>query len=158
MDISSQSIDLSATSTTTDAQYALHIDLYKPIVASSVRKTLTGSHLFLVLSKADLGEAYWPRLTANKARYNYIRTDFDRWVDEDEQEDEEEEGDFMGGNQFGNQDMDFSGLAQQLAGGRGADISHMKDTDFSDSDGAEEDAEEEEDEVDPEDEAVPKKA
>ena len=39
-----------------------------------------------MLRKKELKEEYWPRLTKEKARNSFIKTDFSKWVDEDEQE------------------------------------------------------------------------
>ena len=63
LDITNDSLDLKAKSTTTEEEYELHVDFFKEIDASSVRQTVTGSHIFLVLVKKDLDEEYWPRLT-----------------------------------------------------------------------------------------------
>ncbi|KAJ6607330.1 hypothetical protein B0H10DRAFT_2194960 [Mycena sp. CBHHK59/15] len=47
-------------------------------------RTLTARSLFMVLFKKVRAE-YWPRLTAEKDRHAHIRTDFDKWLGEDEQ-------------------------------------------------------------------------
>ena len=88
--------------------YKLHIDFYKDIVPEkSLHKIANGQHYFLKLFKKDLELEYWPRLTNEKIKYSNIKTDFDKWVDEDEQETAADTG--MPG------DMDFS----QLMGGMG---------------------------------------
>lgn len=137
LDITDASLDLKAKSTTYEEEYDLHIDFFKEIDASSVRQTTTGSHIFLVLVKKDLDEEYWPRLTKDKIKYRNIRTDFDRWVDEDEQDEQVEEdlsnmgglGDMAGMGGMGGMpdmsgmggmgDFDISQLAKQF-GGAGA--------------------------------------
>ncbi|KNZ57419.1 hypothetical protein VP01_2165g4 [Puccinia sorghi] len=48
------------------------------------KEKLTGKSLQIVLTKKDLKEEYWPRLTKDK-RVNFVKTDFALWVDEDEQ-------------------------------------------------------------------------
>ncbi|KAL3232262.1 hypothetical protein RNJ44_04178 [Nakaseomyces bracarensis] len=89
--------------------YKLHIDLYKEIDAEkSLHKVANGQHYFLKLFKKDLGIEYWPRLTKEKVKYNNIKTDFDKWVDEDEQEEVGADAGMPG-------DMDFS----QMMGGAG---------------------------------------
>ena len=40
----------------------------------------------LKLRKQVLEQEYWPRLTKDKVKSPYIKTDFSKWVDEDEQE------------------------------------------------------------------------
>jgi hypothetical protein len=54
-----------------------------PLLQES-RKRLTSRALVLNLSKKDLEHEYWPRLSKTKSPY--IKTDFSKWVDEDEQE------------------------------------------------------------------------
>ena len=38
------------------------------------------------IRKKDVELEYWPRLTKEKLKSPYIKTDFSKWVDEDEQE------------------------------------------------------------------------
>lgn len=151
--ITSTEIDLTGTNATTGDEYHLHIDLFKPIVTTNVHKTITGSHVALILQKVSIGEEFWPRLTKEKIKYPYIRTDFDKWVDEDEQEFEDmDKEDGLQGiddlEQFRNQNLDFSGLSEQLGLN-----SSLNDVDFSESNDEDEeeedeDEDEEEDEVD----------
>ena len=49
-------------------------------------KNLTSRALIFNLRKKDLEHEYWPRLTKDKVKSTYIKTDFSKWVDEDEQE------------------------------------------------------------------------
>lgn len=51
----------------------------------------------MTLVKADLNTEYWPRLSKDK-KVSFIKTDFSKWVDEDEQDGEvlEKEDDDMG--------------------------------------------------------------
>lgn len=155
LDITSTGLDLKGVSTITGDDYALNIDFYKPIVTNNIRKTVTGSHVSLTLSKVELGDEYWPRLTKEKLKYRNIRTDFDKWVDEDEQELEElDQDNGLEGvedlQQFREQNLDFSGLTEKLGLQSGANISQMKDSDFSDSDGEEVEEDEEEGKVEEE--------
>lgn len=119
IDITSTSLKLSGKSTTVDQEYDLSIDFFKEIDATSVRKTVTGSHVFFVLVKKDLDEEYWPRLTKEKVKYRNIRTDFDKWVDEDEQDEQGNEEDPMAGmdmQDFSQNNLDFSEIAKQFGG------------------------------------------
>ncbi|CCK68297.1 Hsp90 cochaperone SBA1 KNAG_0A06380 [Huiozyma naganishii CBS 8797] len=73
-------------------EYKLHIDFFKEIVPDkTLSKVANGQHYFLKIFKKDMQEEYWPRLTKEKIRYPYIKTDFDKWVDEDEQDEHKEE-------------------------------------------------------------------
>lgn len=40
----------------------------------------------LILQKKEPREEYWPRLTKESKKFHCIKTDFSKWVDEDEQE------------------------------------------------------------------------
>lgn len=159
LEITSNFLDLKAKSSTTEEEYALHIEFYGEIDESSIRQTLTGSHIFLVLIKKDLNEEYWPRLTKEKVKYRNIRTDFDKWVDEDEQDEKAEEP--INGmddlQQFSQNNLDFSQLAQQFGGagdagfgksgpGQFGDFSGATENDFSSSGDEDEDDEEGDDE------------
>lgn len=68
-------------------EYKLHIDFYDEILPEkTLHKVANGRHYFLKIFKKEKREEYWPRLTKEKIKYNNIKTDFDKWVDEDEQE------------------------------------------------------------------------
>jgi len=62
----------------------------------------TARQIVLVLDKAEHGEAYWPRLQKDKVKPRFLKTDFQKWKDENE-EDEEDNANPVGG-------MDFSSL------------------------------------------------
>ncbi|KAM3163439.1 CS domain-containing protein [Lachancea thermotolerans] len=101
-------------------QYHLRIDFFKEIDAKkSLGRVANGRNYFLKLYKKDLEEEYWPRLTKEKLKYHYIKTDFNKWVDEDEQEEQEEEDfGFPGaGAGAGGQDAQAAALQELLKGG-----------------------------------------
>ena len=52
-----------------------------------------GRELRLMIRKAGTG-GYWPRLTATKSKLSFIKADWDRWADSDE---EDEDGADPGG-------------------------------------------------------------
>ena len=43
------------------------------------------------LRKKELKEEYWPRLLKEPKKVQFLKTDFDKWVDEDEQNEAPEE-------------------------------------------------------------------
>lgn len=63
--------------------FELSLELFGEV--EEVRRTLNGKSLALVLRKKELGAEYWPRLTKDKVKLQYIKTDFSKWKDEDEQ-------------------------------------------------------------------------
>lgn len=90
--------------------YKLDIKLFKEINAEKSTKTVRDRNIELVLKKNEDDEAFWPHLTKEKQKYHWLKVDFDKWVDEDEEDDE------MGGG-F-NEDM-MNGLNLGGMGGMG---------------------------------------
>lgn len=105
-------------------EYHLHIDFYKEIVPDkTLHKIANGQHYFLKVFKKDLGLEYWPRLTKEKVKVPYIKTDFNKWVDEDEQQDVPAPAGFDMNDMLMNGNPDMEALKQQLAqGGGGLDL------------------------------------
>ena len=67
-----------------------NIRLYLPQLRSShlqeTKKSVTSRAIVLILRKKAARAEYWPRLTKEKVRNQWIKTDFSKWVDEDEQD------------------------------------------------------------------------
>ncbi|EPX70750.1 p23 Wos2 [Schizosaccharomyces octosporus yFS286] len=103
------------------AHYAVQIDFFKEIDTEKSKYSLTGRNIFFVLFKKELQEEFWPRLTKEKLRLHWLRTDFERWVDEDEQEAQPE----AAANPFGAGGMpDLSALGG-MGGMEGMDFSQL---------------------------------
>lgn len=47
------------------------MDLFAEV--EEVKRTLTGKNLSLVLKKKEAGEDYWPRLTKEKVKLNFVK-------------------------------------------------------------------------------------
>lgn len=104
----------------TSHQYHLHIDFFKEIIPDkTVHKIANGQHYFLKIYKKDLGIEYWPRLTKEKVKYPYIKTDFNKWVDEDEQHNAPAPAGFDMNDMLMNGNPDMEALKAQLAQGAG---------------------------------------
>ncbi len=69
--------------------------------AQASSKSLTSRSLSLLLRKKEKQAEYWPRLTKEKVRNAFIKTDFSKWVDEDEQD---------GDNAVVEDDFDMGGM------------------------------------------------
>lgn len=108
IDLKSSSLDITAKSESQD--YNLHIDFYAEIDEKESHYHVAGSHIAFVLRKKEKKSEYWPRLIKEKAKYHYIRTDFEKWLDEDEQEAAPPESGFDPSN------MDLASLAKQYGG------------------------------------------
>jgi prostaglandin-E synthase len=69
--------------------YAVTIDLYEKIDPEACKYENIGQKYWrLLLKKKDSAGPFWPRLTKEKVRLNWLQTDFDHWKDEDESDDE----------------------------------------------------------------------
>ncbi|KAI0307442.1 HSP20-like chaperone [Multifurca ochricompacta] len=104
--------------------YEFSIDFYKEIIPEETRKVLTSRYLSFVLRKKESELEYWPRLTKDKVKNAYIKTDFSKWVDEDEQEhtgttldDDINPLGGLGDNFSGG--MDFEKMMSSMGGGAG---------------------------------------
>lgn len=61
-------------------EYSVDIELFDKIVADKVKTNLTGKHLAITIPKADLKKEYWPRLTKDKKKLAFLKTDFNKCV------------------------------------------------------------------------------
>lgn len=106
-------------------KWELTIDFFGEIEPSkSMHKIANGQHYFLKLYKKELGLDYWPRLTKEKVKYRFIKTDFDKWVDEDEQEEASEPQGMQG--MEGMEGMDFSQMLGGAENGGGLDMEALR--------------------------------
>ncbi|KAI6136992.1 HSP20-like chaperone [Pisolithus sp. B1] len=85
--------------------YEFSLDLYDDIIPELSKHKLTSRSFTAVLRKKNKKLEYWPRLTKERLKTPFIKTDFEKWVDEDEQ-DTAPDDDFGMGEGLGN--MDFS--------------------------------------------------
>ncbi|KAH8425191.1 p23 chaperone protein wos2 [Aspergillus melleus] len=109
-------------------RYEVSLDLFAEIDPENSKTNHSDREVELVLRKKELKEEYWPRLLETKQKVHFLKTDFDKWVDEDEQDEAPEEdyannfGGFEGlGDQGGLGNIDFSKLGAGLEGMGGAD-------------------------------------
>ncbi|KAJ5746239.1 Hsp90 binding co-chaperone (Sba1) [Penicillium odoratum] len=112
--------------------YSVSLDLYAEIDPENSKVNHTEREVELVLRKKELKEEFWPRLLKDSKKVHFLKTDFDKWVDEDEQ-DEAGEDDYannfggmgeqggMGGmgGEGGLGNIDFSKLGGMMGGGEG---------------------------------------
>jgi len=127
LDLKEQSLSFKGHSTSKKLTYAIDLELYAEIDPKESKINHSGRDVSLVLRKKELKEEFWPRLLKDNKKVHFLKTDFDKWVDEDEQ-DEAPEEDYMnqmnpmggggGGGDGGFGGIDFSKLgAAQGAGG-----------------------------------------
>jgi len=92
-----------------------------------------GREYLFTLIKKDEDQPFWTKLTKDTVKQKHIRTDFNRWKDEDD--DDYEDGGGMGG--MGGMGMNDANLEDMMAkmggaGGAGFDPGEMPDSDSDD--------------------------
>ncbi|KAG6918671.1 hypothetical protein DXG01_012488 [Tephrocybe rancida] len=122
-----------------EKDFSFKLEFYADVVPDLSTKKLSSRSFYIVIRKKDQKEEYWPRLTKEKVKNAFLKTDFSKWVDEDEQDGEvvvPEEGpdDMMPGGMSGMGGMspgamggmggmggmDFEKMMAQMGGGAGA--------------------------------------
>lgn len=104
LDLKPTGLTFSGHSDTLKKTYQLELEFYAEIDEKATKVNHTGKNVELKLQKKELNEAYWPRLLKEAKKVHFLRTDFDKWVDEDEQ------------NEAPDEDMSqFGGMGKQTA-------------------------------------------
>lgn len=94
--------------------YDLSLDLYAEIEPKATKQRNTDLNLVFVLQKKEDKAEFWPRLSSEKGKLHNVRTDFDKWVDEDEQD-----------GSADLPDMDMGGMGGMGGGGGTPDFASM---------------------------------
>ncbi|KAH7320207.1 HSP20-like chaperone, partial [Stachybotrys elegans] len=97
LELKPTSLSFTGTSATLKRTYHVDLELYGEIDVDESKINHTAKNIEMKLQKKELKEEYWPRLLKDSKRLHFLKTDFDKWVDEDEQNEAPEE-DF---SQFG---------------------------------------------------------
>jgi hypothetical protein len=143
LDLKPTGLSFEGRSDTLKKTYHVELEFFAEIDPAESKTSHTARDVEMKLRKKELGETYWPRLLKDTKKAHFLKTDFDKWVDEDEQN-EAPEDDFganfggpggmgmgglpgMGGGDFGG--IDFS----KLGGGAGMPTGD-EDEDESDDD------------------------
>lgn len=95
LDLTPTSLSFSGKSSTLHKSYAVTLEFYSEIDVDATKTHHTSKNIELVLRKKELKEEFWPRLLKGTQKMHFLKTNFDKWVDEDEQEEAPEE-DFSG--------------------------------------------------------------
>ncbi|KAL2155273.1 hypothetical protein VTH82DRAFT_14 [Thermothelomyces myriococcoides] len=125
LDIQPTKLSFEGHSDTLKKTYQVELEFYAEIDPAESKTHHTPRDVELKLRKKELNKDYWPRLLKDTKKVHFLKTDFDKWVDEDEQN-EGNEDDFNFGGDMGG--IDFSKL-----GGAGANTGG-DDDDFDESD------------------------
>jgi len=102
------------------------LDLYGKLKIEDCRYQIFGRCIKCLLPRAETGE-YWPRLTKDKQRIHWLKVDFTRWKDEDDDETEDKlDQDFDMNKMLGQLRVDENGVTK--------DIEDFDDLDGNDTD------------------------
>ncbi|KAF2716336.1 HSP20-like chaperone [Polychaeton citri CBS 116435] len=144
LDVQPTYLDFSGYSTTKKANYHVKLELYADIDPAKSKINHSARDVEMVLQKSKLDEAFWPRLLKDKAKVHFLKTDFDKWVDEDEQDAVPDDDDYMsrmgGMGGMGGADGGFGGIDFSKLGG-GGDLGAMDAGEDDDDDDLPEDEE-----------------
>jgi prostaglandin-E synthase len=67
--------------------YEVELKFFNKIDPEASKQSITPRNAFFVLIKEEKGKEYWPRLLEDKGKVHYLKTDFGRWKDEDDDDD-----------------------------------------------------------------------
>lgn len=98
--------------------HELSINLYKEVDPEKCEQNVTDRIIEITLKKKDSEQGYWPHLTKEKAKYHWLKVDFNRWKDEESSGDEEDE--WVGGGGAGRNNLDISEMMKSMGGLSGA--------------------------------------
>ncbi len=91
LDLKAGGLTFEGKSDTLKRTYQIALEFFDEIDVAESKVNHTDKNIELKLQKKELKEEYWPRLLKDKQKVHYLKTDFDKWVDEDEQNEAAEE-------------------------------------------------------------------
>lgn len=134
LDLQPTKLSFKGASTSKKVTYAVDLEFYDEIDPKESKIINTGRDIELVLRKKELKEEYWPRLLKEIKKMHFLKTDFDKWVDEDEQDERPDDEDYMSkmnpmgaGGDGGFGGIDFSKLGAAQGAGGMPDLGDMGD-------------------------------
>ncbi|KAL8706478.1 MAG: hypothetical protein Q9201_000461 [Fulgogasparrea decipioides] len=128
VDLKPTSLTFTGHSETKKTTYHVELEFYAEIDVENSKTHHTSRDVLFILRKKEQKEEYWPRLLKDSKKVHFLKTDFDKWVDEDEQEGAPD--DLVGGMGGGmpgmggmGEDGGFGGIDfSKLGGGGGMDM------------------------------------
>ncbi|VFQ85531.1 unnamed protein product [Cuscuta campestris] len=109
--------------------YKVEFDLFDKVDLSESKSNTGPRNIFYIIKKAE--EKWWSRLLKQEGKApSYLKVDWDKWVDEDEQDEKPEPGmDFGEGFDFSNLNMGGAGGFDGDFGAGGAEDDEDDDSD-----------------------------
>ncbi|PTB36803.1 uncharacterized protein TrAFT101_007325 [Trichoderma asperellum] len=130
LDVQPSKVTFTGKSATLKNTYHVELELFAEIDPAESKINHTAKNVEMKLQKKELKEEYWPRLLKENKKLHFLKTDFDKWVDEDEQNEAADDDMSKFGDMGGMPGMggDFGGIDfSKLGGGAGGmpDMSAM---------------------------------
>ncbi|KAI8640391.1 HSP20-like chaperone [Parasitella parasitica] len=107
VDLTEKKLTFKGTGEKEQNEYEVEIEFYNDVDVQKSKQHLTPRNLTMAIYKKE--EAWWPKLQSG-GKLNFLKVDFQKWIDEDDEEEEGPANDPMGG-------LDFQSLMQQAGGG-----------------------------------------
>lgn len=85
LDLKPTGLTFTGHSDTLKKTYHVELEFYAEIDPAESKVNHTARDVEMKLRKKELSEQYWPRLLKDTKKAHFLKTDFDKWVDEDEQ-------------------------------------------------------------------------
>ncbi|KAG5927262.1 hypothetical protein E4U42_002413 [Claviceps africana] len=145
LDLKPSGLNFTGTSDTLKRKYHVELEFFAEIDPEESKIHHTAKNVEMKIQKKELKEEYWPRLLKESKKLHFLKTDFDKWVDEDEQNEATEEDFSQFGGMGGMPGMggDFGGIDfSKLGGGDMPDLGSMGGEGDDDDSGDDDDDEE----------------
>jgi hypothetical protein len=110
LDLKPTTLSFTGHSKSRNVTYHVELEFFAEIDVDNSKTNASPRDISLKLQKKELRKDYWPRLLKSSEKQHFLKTDFDKWVDEDEQD---AAADDLGGGDLGGGDLgglDFSKL------------------------------------------------
>jgi hypothetical protein len=91
LDLKPTSLTFAGHSDSLKRDYYVELEFYGEIDTQESKINHTAKNIEMVLRKKELKEEFWPRLLKDAKKVHFLKTDFDKWVDEDEQDEAPED-------------------------------------------------------------------
>ncbi|KAK4132854.1 HSP20-like chaperone [Trichocladium antarcticum] len=85
LDLKPTGLTFTGHSDTLKKTYHVELEFYAEIDPEESKVNHTARDIEMKLRKKELKEEFWPRLLKESKKVHFLKTDFDKWVDEDEQ-------------------------------------------------------------------------
>lgn len=86
VDLKPTSLTFTGHSDTKKTTYHVELELYSEIDVENSKTHASSRDVEFKLRKKELKQEYWPRLLKESKKMHFLKTNFDKWVDEDEQD------------------------------------------------------------------------